>query len=123
MMPITHHDLDAEENLARRVLVRARVIAPCVLDFDPDSDEGQNAIAILMGVIAEIPAAGSRRTKSIARNGTSMSLETAISSAFDGDATISLRSLCGAERPRALPLGSFPATSPIGRVWPEGEYS
>lgn len=123
MMPITHNELGVDEDLGRRIIRRARIIAPCLATIDVNSEDGKDAIAILKGVIAELPAIGSRRTRSVSRNGTSMSFETAIASAFDGDATDSLRALCGAIPSQALPMGSFPKEAAFGRVWPEGEYS
>lgn len=123
-MPITPTDIGGEENTARRVLVLARSIAPCIDSFADDSEQKKDAIAVLKGVLAELPAAGSRRTKALSRNGTSMSFAD-IESAFDSDARTSLRSLCsaGADTAPGLPLGSFPTERAFGRVWPEGEYS
>lgn len=121
-MAITHSDISTDETLGRRVLVRARIIAPCLDSIDKNSEEGKDAIAVLKGVVAEIPAAGSRRTKSLSRNGTSMSFDV-IDAAFDADSRASLRALCGLSDGGALPRGSFPLQSPIGHVWPEGEYS
>ncbi len=122
MMSITHRDISSDENLGRRVLVRARIIAPCLDSLDPESDAGKDAIAILKGVIAEIPAAGYRRTRGLSRNGTSMSFEV-IDAAFDADARLALQSLCGQMQPTGLPRGHFPKSRPLGRIWPEGEYS
>lgn len=121
-MPITHNDLGVDEDLGRRILVRARIIAPCIDTFDPESEDGKNAIAILKGVIGELPSSGEGRVKSMSRNGTAISFER-IASAFEGDPTASLRSLCAAQPRRGLPLGSFPKARPIDRTWPEGEYS
>lgn len=121
-MPITHSDISSDEDLGRRVLMSARIIAPCLDTIDPASEKGRDAIAVLKGVIAELPAAGSRYTRSLSRNGTSMSFA-AIEAAFDTDSRASLRALCGLASGPALPMGSFPADSPVGRVWPEGLYS
>tara|TARA_B100000378_G_scaffold181442_1_gene146740 strand:- start:15 stop:377 length:363 start_codon:yes stop_codon:yes gene_type:complete len=117
-MPITHDDLGTDEDLGRRVLVRARIIAPCLDTLDPASEAGKNAIAILKGVIAELPAPGEGRVRSMSRNGTSISMQ-AVASAFEGDATVSLRSLCASLARGGLPVGSFPSERPIGRLWPE----
>lgn len=122
MMPITHSDITTDEDLGRRVLARARVIAPCLDTLTPTSENGKTAIAILKGVVAELPAPGEARLRSLSRNGTSVSMA-AIASAFEGDAEISLRSLCASSGRGGLPAGSFPASSPLGRLWPEGEYS
>ena len=124
MMPITHADISDDEDLGRRVLARACAgdIAPCLTTLDPDSEQGLTAIAILKGVIAEIPGPGSSRTRSLSRNGTAITLA-AINSAFDDDSRASLRALCGSSSAPGLPRGSFPTTSAFGRVWPEGDYS
>ncbi len=121
-MSITHTQLGVEEDLARRIMVRARLIAPCIDSFVEDSEEQKNAIAILKGVIAELPTLGEKRLRSLSRNGTSVSFA-AIASAFDGDAEVSLRSLCASAPRQGLPLGSFPTASTFSRVWPEGDYS
>ncbi|MEA1264162.1 hypothetical protein MicroSTF_14055 [Microbacterium sp. STF-2] len=123
-MPITPTDLGGDENTARRVLVQARDIAPCIDSFPEDSEEKKDAIAVLKGVLDELPAAGSRRTRAMSRNGSSITLAD-IKSAFDEDARSSLRALCAASRDAApgAPLGSFPTDRPFARVWPEGDYS
>ena len=123
-MPITPTDLGGDENTARRVLVLARDIAPCIDSFPDESEDKLNAIAVLKGVLAELPAPGSRRTRAMSRNGTSMSFAD-IQSAFDDDARRSLRALCSAARAATpgIPLGSFPSDRPFARVWPEGDYS
>lgn len=120
MMPITHADITTDEQLGRRVLARARVIAPCLDSLDKESEDGRTAIAILKGVIAELPAPGQSRLRTMSRNGTSVSVE-AISSAFQGDPEISLRALCGGGGSPGLPVGSFPQSPVLGRLWPE-EY-
>lgn len=122
-MSITPNDLGVAEDLGRRVLVKARIIAPCLDSFDPETEPGKNAIAILKGVIAELPEPGEKRIRSISRSGTSMTFDTALASAFEGDAADSLRSLCGASAHPGLPMGSFPAASPMERLWPEGLYT
>lgn len=123
-MPITPTDLGGDENTARRVLVLARDIAPCIDSFADDSEQKKDAIAILLGVVAELPSPGSRRTRAMSRNGSSVSLAE-IKSAFDDDARSSLRALCSDSRDPApgAPLGSFPTDRPFARVWPEGDYS
>ena len=121
-MPIKHSDISTDEDLGRRVLVRAGVIAPCLATLDPETEAGKNAIAILKGVIAELPAAGSRRTRALSRNGTSMSFA-AIDAAFDADARLSLQAICGVATGGALPAGHFPKARPLRGIWPEGEYS
>lgn len=121
-MPITPGDLGGDDDTARRVLIQARTIAPCIDSFDAGSEDGKNAIAVLKGVLAELPAPGSARTTSMSRNGTSMSFSQ-IRSAFDGDPTTQLRALCGAATSRDHSVASFPVTRVFERVWPEGPYS
>lgn len=107
------------EDVARRVLVRARSIAPGVdlLEGEPK----KNALAILRGVAAEIPDPGSRRVRKLSRNGTSMDFDP-VGDAFTAQDIADLRALCAASpTPVGLPVGSFPKGRPVGRVWPE-EY-
>lgn len=112
-------DIGSDEDLARRVLVKARSIAP----IDSLADEARlDAIAILKGVIAEIPPAGSRRVKSRSRNGTAITYAD-VGSAFTKDDIADLRSLCGLSAVVGLPVGSFPAASGLARVWREDGYS
>ena len=122
-MAITPEDIGGEENLARRILVRARDIAPCIDSFEKDSELWKDAVAVLKGVLGELPAPGEARLRSMSRNGTSITVEM-IGSAFDVmDAAASLRSLCGARSSGAHSMGSFPLERAFERVWPEGEYS
>lgn len=106
-----------EPTLARRLLAVARSIAPCL-----DSLEGeakQDAIVILRGVAAEVPAAGQRHLKSLSRNGTSMAFAD-VSSAFSDDDRAGLRALCSQSAPVGVPLGSFPQPADIiTNIWPE----
>lgn len=122
-MTITHNDLGVDEDLGRRIMVRARIIAPCIDSFPDDSPAKKDAIAILKGVIAELPETGARRARSLSRNGTSMTFD--IGSAFSDEDRSDLASLCAvASAPLpGLPLGSFPARSRVDKVWPEGEYT
>lgn len=121
-MPITPNDLGGDENTARRLIVLARSIAPCVDTFADDSEQKKNAVAILKGVLEELPAAGSRRTRSVSRNGTSMSFAD-VGSAFDDDSRQALRSLCGSTPTGGHPRGSFPKARPLATTWPEGDYT
>ncbi|TFD09818.1 hypothetical protein E3T26_14415 [Cryobacterium sp. TMT1-21] len=118
---ITPAEISSDENLARRILVRARSIAPCLNSIPDDDDRKLDAIAILKGVIAEVPAPGARRVRSRGRNGTSISYNDP-GGAFSDDDIMSLRSLCDAASV-GLPIGSFPAARPLAREWVEGEYS
>lgn len=119
---ITPDDIpDVTEDVARRIIVAARFIAPCIDSFPDDSEQRKDAIAILRGVAQEVPAPGSRRVRS-QRIG---------SAAVDyWDATTwlpedreSLRSLCSAARTAGQPIGSFPESLPLRHLWPEGPYS
>ncbi|POH63630.1 MULTISPECIES: hypothetical protein [Cryobacterium] len=114
-------EISSDEDLARRILVRARSIAPCLNSIPEDDDRRLDAIAILKGVIAEVPAPGARRVKSRSRNGTSISYND-VAGAFSPDDILGLRSLCAAA-PSGLPVGSFPEARPLDRQWPEGSYS
>lgn len=122
-MTITHEDLGVDEDLGRRIMVRARIIAPCIDSFPDDSQSKKDAIAILKGVIAELPDTGSRRARSLSRNGTAMTFD--IGAAFTDEDRSDLASLCGAAPAPlpGLPMGSFPAGSRLDKVWPEGEYT
>ena len=117
-MAITPGDLTGvEENVARRVIASARSIAPCL-----DSLEGEprrDAIAILLGVAAEVPAAGSRRVRSQSRNGTSVTMAD-YQGAFTLEDRSALRALCGAASAAAVgaPVGSFPPSTITKCIWP-----
>jgi hypothetical protein len=109
-----------DEDLARRILVRARSIAPG-LDLIPEDDDRKlDAIAILKGVIAEVPPPGAGRVKSRGRNGTTISYNDP-RGAFSDDDMASLRSLVGTA-PAGLPIGSFPEVRAFGNEWREGRY-
>jgi hypothetical protein len=118
---ISPSEISADENLARRILVRARSIAPGLNDIPDDDDRRLDAIAILKGVVAEVPAPGARRVRSRSRNGTSISYNDP-GGAFSPDDISNLRSLCVAPTTGG-PVGSFPEARPLGRQWPEGSYS
>lgn len=109
--------LGTDEDLARRVLVRARSIAPCIDSFADDSEQQKDVLAVLRAVIAEIPAPGSGRIRSKSRNGTSVSYADP-GSWFSVDDVAALRSLCNAPV-GGLPVGDFPADRPISAIWPE----
>jgi hypothetical protein len=110
----------ASEDLARRIIVLARSIAPCLDTLEDGAGEGDpkpksEAIAILKGVAADVrmrgvksQASGSSRVEYIV-NGSS----------FSADDRASLRSLC-ATSTAGLPVGSFPKPSPaVMRLFPE----
>lgn len=124
-MSITPDKLGGDEDAARRLLVLARSVAPCIQTFPDGSEDQKDAIAILKGALAEVPAAGSARTRSMSRNGTSISYDP-VTTAFSQDARDSLATLCAAAADRtdqAMPVGSFPTAPVVERVWPEGSYS
>lgn len=114
--------IGTDEDLARRVLVRARYIAPCIDSFADDSEEQKNAIAILKAVVAEIPTPGSGRVRTKSRNGTAITY-TDPGSWFSADDTTSLSSLCGSPTLPGLPVGSFPEGRAFQRTWPEERYT
>lgn len=119
---ITPNDITgADENVARRLLVAARSIAPCISSFPDGSEEKKDAIAILLGVLADTPSAGSRRVKN-QRIG-SAAVEYWNADTWTPEDRSALRSLCSAASSGGSPLGSFPTSRPLERVWPEGEYS
>lgn len=119
---ITPEDLPGvDENVARRLLVAARSIAPCIDSFGDDSEEKKNAIAVLLGVLADAPAVGSRRVRS-QRIG-SASVDYWNADTWLAEDRAALRSLCASAGRGGLPVGSFPADRPIGRLWPEGPYA
>lgn len=110
-----------DADTARRIIVVARSIAPCLDALEEGTEEHKTALAILRGVAAELPAPGERRLRSMSRAGTSVTFET-IRSSFTDDDRIGLEALCGVPRAGG-PIGSFPTSTPISRIWPEGGYS
>ena len=118
---ITPNDITgADENVARRLLVAARSIAPCIDSFADDSEEKKDAIAILLGVLADAPAAGARRVR--AQRIGSASVDYWNADTWLPEDRAALRSLCaapGGGRPR----GSFPEAPTVSRLWAEGPYS
>ena len=120
MEMITLGDLPSlDPDVARRLIATARSIAPCL---DALVDEAkESALAILVGVAAELPATGTSRMRSQSRNGTSVTWGD-YSSAFSADARAALRALCGASAAGA-PVGSFPVSTMTRRIWPAEECS
>ena len=106
-----------DENVARRLLVAARSIAPCIDSFTDGSEEKKNAIAILLGVLAEAPTPGSRRVR--AQRIGSASVDYWDAATWLPQDRSDLRSLCASAVVPGLPVGSFPAERPISRLWPE----
>ena len=118
---ITPNELGENEDLARRVLARARVIAPCIDSFPDQSEQKKTAIAILRGVLAELPEPGSSRMRSLSRNGTQVSYSD-ITSAFSEDDIVSLRAMCAGAMSSGMPRGSFPIDRRFERLWPDEVY-
>ena len=115
--------LPIDEDIARRVLVRAREIAPGIRTVVPGSEEQRDALAILRGVAARAAGLGAGTVASKGRNGTSISFRDIKSAFFDDDIT-SLRAIFAmpGEKPAGMPVGSFPDDRPLRNLWPEGDY-
>ena len=117
-MAITPADIGGDETIARRVLVLARDIAPCIDTFAKDSEEWKNAVAILSIVASEAKVRGARSVRSQKVGTASVTYE--VGSAFTDDDRDALRALCAAVKSTgSTPAGSFPKERPAGRVWPE----
>lgn len=116
MMSITPENLGGDPELARRILVRARIIAPCLPTLADDLRE--DAIAILRGVAAE---AATLPPRNLVSTGVGPMRETYrdVASCFSKEDESSLRSLCSGASTPGLPVGSFPEPGWIGRLWPE----
>lgn len=118
VMPIKPEDIGGDPDAARRIIVLARSIAPCIDSFADNSEEKKDAVAILKGVATEAAARGARHVRSEAVGTARVTYE--VGSAFTDDDRDSLRALCGASSGHSdTPAGSFPKERPIGRVWPE----
>ncbi len=115
---ITPNDITgAEENVARRLLIAARSIAPCIDSFEDGSEEKKNAIAILLGVLADAPVAGTRRVR--AQRIGSASVDYWNAETWLPEDRSALRSLCASGTSGGIPRGSFPEQRPVNRLWPE----
>lgn len=107
-----------DETLARRVLLHARSIAPCLNNL-PDGDDRDGAIAVLRGVAAEATARGSRQIKG-QRIGSASVDYTGVDSWFSVDDKAALRSLCSVGTPGPTPIGEFPKPARvISSMWPD----
>ena len=120
-MTIKPDEIGSDDGAARRVLVLARTIAPCLDSLPEDSDRRKDAIAILKNVYEEVLTRGARHVRSEGVASARVSYE--VGSAFTDDDRASLRALCGAMPPlqasAEAPAGSFPKERPVGRVWTE----
>lgn len=114
---ITPEEIGVGEDVARRILVAARSIAPCIDSFADDSEEKKNALAVLRGVAEEVPAKGSRRAR--AQRIGPASVDYWDANTWHAEDRALLRSLCSAATPLGLPRGSFPKERPISRLWTE----
>jgi len=106
-----------EEDVARRIIVAALSIAPCIDSFADESEEKKNALAILRGVAKEAPEPGARRVRG-QRVG-SASVDYWDAETWLPQDRADLRSLCAASATMGLSRGSFPTERPISRLWPE----
>jgi len=118
MLMINHSDIGTDEDLARLVLVVARDIAPCIASFPEGSEDEKNATAIVRGVYKALAPRGSQLVKS-QRLGPAAVEYREVRSAFQGDPTRALQSLCPPATGRGNSRGSFPQERPISRLWPE----
>lgn len=110
-----------DENIARRVLMRARRIAPCMATWPEALNLRADAIAILKAVYARATVVGTGAIASQSRNGTSISLRQ-INSAWTQEDIDDLRALCeqaSASPAGAFPQASFPTDRPLSKLWPE----
>lgn len=119
-------DLGGDEDVARRVLVRARDLAPAIATFPSGSEPYLDAVAILKAVAKRLADIGTGTIASQGRNGTTISSRD-IRSAFFPDDIADLRALTLDESTApwpspALPRGSFPTDRPVTSMWPE-KYS
>lgn len=120
---ITPTDLGGDVEMARRVIVYARSLAPC-LDSLPDEPR-QDAIAILKGALGSAVAITKVRQSAVKTRSTgdwslSYFSDTELGSVFTGDDRVALASLCGSSNSGGnIPLGSFPEPSRAYRnLWP-----
>lgn len=107
-----------DEDAARRIIVAARSIAPCIDSFEADSDARKDALAILRGVAADVSERAPRGLVSD-RVGPMQQVYRDVSSYFSADDRASLQSLCGTAKALGLPRGSFPDPGFVTRLWPE----
>lgn len=106
-----------DEDVARRIIVAARSIAPCIDSFEDETENKRNALAILRGVANEAPAPGARRVRSQAIGSARVDYWDA--ETWSTQDRRDLRSLCTAPAPTGAPRGSFPRERPVSRLWPE----
>jgi hypothetical protein len=105
-----------DETLALRVIATARSIAPCLHTLE--GGDRATAIAILRGVAAEAKSRGARHVKGQSVGPARVDYGTS-ESWFFADDRASLRALCSASSAPGGPIGSFPTSSLVSRLWPE----
>ncbi|MBF4625544.1 hypothetical protein [Clavibacter sp. VKM Ac-2872] len=105
-----------DEKLALRVIATALSIAPCLHTLE--GDDRETAIAILSGVAAEAKSRGARHVKGQSVGPARVDYG-ASESWFFADDRASLRALCSASASPGGPIGSFPTSSLVSRLWPE----
>lgn len=122
-MTIAPDDLGGDADLASRVIVYARSIAPCLHEL-VDNDKS-DAIAILKGALSTAAAITKVRASAVkSRTAGDWSLsyfsDTEIGSVFTTDDRLALRGLCPATAAGgAGPVGSFPEPSrATWNLWP-----
>lgn len=121
-MPITPDLVGPDEDLAREILIIARTIAPCIDGFEPESEDGKNALAVLKRVYKELDTVAKQRGSRFVKGQTIGPARVEyfeIESAFNGTPRTALRALCEAQPALGAPRGSFPTERPISRLWPE----
>ena len=108
--------------LARRVLLYATTVAPCLPTLEGEAKE--SALAILGSIAVELTNASGRRVKSRERGEWKIAYfsDAEIASIISADDRAALRWLCGNGSASRGPIGRFPRPRrPLERMWPE-EY-
>lgn len=119
MAGISHSDITNDEDLGRVLLLRAFDIAPQLRTVEDESEEKKTAIAVLKRVAKRAADIGTGVVESRSRNGSSIKTRD-VGRAFQADDLRDLRLLFGIPEPgHAGPLGSFPTSRPLSRLWPE----
>lgn len=116
-----------DADLARRILVTARSIAPCLDTLEDEEGEGtpklrSDAISIIKGVAAAGGSRGSHLVKK--QNVGPAGVEYNAGSWWSDDDRAALRSLCAiaTDATGGHPIGEFPATSRVvSRMFPEDQ--
>lgn len=119
---ITPEDLGGDVELARRVIIYARSLAPCLHELIDDGK--QDAISILKGASASLAGIVKVRSSAVkSRSAGDWTLsyfsDSELGSVFTGDDRSALRALCPVVAGSGLgPIGSFPEPSRATRnLW------